>query len=355
MGLHYRIIPEAIPSTGIVYADMEPKLRSAHLGHGLAEYRPGCVISFYSNCSGKRNLLFPGHNSFGWVEYRRSSDGGLRWDEPKVLPYSWEALLNEPFTIACEKAVSPAEDIIIAFCLRNTNPDLWEPYLEPMVVRSEDGGETWSEPLMLCDKKGRLFDAMVHEGIIYALMHDCEGFPSTSPEHRYYLYESADQGSSFTLRGCLPGDPTGHAYGNMVLREDGALICYLYNKQDEYHLTYHISYDLGLTWAESGTSFCAKRIRNPQVAKVKGGFILHGRSGCESPELPSHFVLYTGTDGITWDDGIYLCEAERGEQAYYSNNLVLDQPDGSQRVLIQSSVPYDGPRVNVAHWILEIP
>jgi len=355
MALNYRITPEAVPSTGILYADMEKSLRSAHLGHGLAEYRPGCVISFYSNCSGKRNLLFPGHNSFGWVEYRRSADGGLTWDKPTVLPYSWDALLNEAFTIACEKAVSPKEDTIVAFCLRCTNTELWEPYLEPMVVRSEDGGETWSEPVMLCEKKGRLFDAMVHEGIIYVLMHDCDNFPSTSPEHQYYIYESRDGGKSFILRGVLPGDPTGHAYGNMVLREDGALICYLYNRNDEYHLTYCISHDMGLTWADTGVSFCAKRIRNPQVAKVKGGYILHGRSGCESPELPSHLVLYTGTDGITWDEGTYLCQAERGEQAYYSNNLVLNQKNGSQRILIQSSVPYDGPRVNVAHWILEIP
>lgn len=352
--MEYQLTPEAIPSSGIAYVDHSQNCRSGHLGHALAEYRKGCIISFYPNCSGNHNLLFPGHDSFGWVEYRRSEDEGTTWSEAKKLPYSWESFLNQPFTIACEKAVSPKENTIVVICLRCTNPHLWEPYLEPVVVRSEDGGETWSDPALLCDKKGRPFDALVHEGVIYVLMHDCESFPATTPEHKYYIYESRDCGKTFTLRGTLPGDPTNHAYGNMVIREGGALICYLYNRADEYNLHYFISPDMGLTWSEEGTSHCAKRIRNPQVARVKGGYILHGRSGCESPELPSHFVLYTGTDGIHWDDGTYLCMEDRGEQAYYSNNLVINHDDGSQRVLIQSSVPYDGPRVNVAHWILDI-
>ena len=43
-----------------------------------------------------------------------------------------------------------------------------------------------------------------------------------------------------------------------------------------------------------------------------------------------------------------------GSTAYYSNNLVMELPDGSERVLIQASVPYDKGRVNIAHWVLTI-
>ena len=88
------------------FVDHEKNHRSGHLSHALAEYKKGSVIAFYSNCSGTRNKWAPGHNGFGWLEYKRSEDGGLTWDAPKVLPYSWESFLNEPFTVSCEKAVS---------------------------------------------------------------------------------------------------------------------------------------------------------------------------------------------------------------------------------------------------------
>lgn len=352
MSVRYKITPEAVPSTGILYVNHEKDLRSGHLGHALAEYKKNCIISFYSNCSGTRFQRKPGHNGFGWMEYRRSADGGKTWSEPRVLDYSWNALLNEVFTVSCEKAVSPKEDTIVVFCLRNTNPEGWEPYLEPTVLRSEDGGESWSEAVQLCDKCGRVYDALVCDGVIYVLMHACADWLSTADEHRYYIYRSDDMGKSFALHGELPGEVLQCAYGNMVLREDGALICYVYDKEDEFNMRYYISYDMGLTWAENGKSYCAKRIRNPQVARVNGGFILHGRSG-EERGLPRDFVLYTGADGIHWDEGVYLCTVP-DPACYYSNNLVMEQEDGSQCVLIQASVSYDCGRVNVSHWFLDV-
>ena len=92
--------------------------------------------------------------------------------------------------------------------------------------------------------------------------------------------------------------------------------------------------------------------RNPQVAKVRGGYVLHGRAGCMSSELPMHFVLYTSEDGIHWDDGVYLYEDSNGT-AYYSNNLLLDR-DGRQFVLIQSSVSYKEGQTNIHHWLPEV-
>ena len=74
-------------------------------------------------------------------------------------------------------------------------------------------------------------------------------------------------------------------------------------------------------------------------------------------------MLYTSEDGIHWDEGEYLCLGLPRAGAFYSNNLVLDEDDGGQRVIIQSSVPWenwlgasgegDG-RVNICHWTLEI-
>jgi hypothetical protein len=195
-----------------MFVNHEQNHRSGHLSHALVEYKPGHIMAFYSNCSSTRNRWAPGHNGFGWLEYKTSSDYGETWSEPTVFPYSWDALLNEPYTVSCEKAVSAAENEIVALCIRNLNPNGWEPYLEPVVVRSTDGGATWSDPVQLCDKRGRIYDALVHDGVIYVLMLANDDFLATKPEHRYYIYESRDHGQSFTLRGELPGDTFHRAY-----------------------------------------------------------------------------------------------------------------------------------------------
>ena len=70
----YDITPSPLPNDGLMFADLVAKGRSGHLGHALVEYAPGCVLAFYSNCSGVRN---DGHNGFGWMEYRRSPPAAL--------------------------------------------------------------------------------------------------------------------------------------------------------------------------------------------------------------------------------------------------------------------------------------
>lgn len=358
--VNYKITPAPLPNEGMMFVDHQSAGRSGHMSHALVEYRKGHVLAFYSNCS--RNRLC-GHNGFGWIEYKRSVDGARTWSEAIRLEYAWSAFLNEPFTVSCEKAVCIGEDEIVLFCTRNTNPNGWEPYIEPVALRSTDGGETWSEPIPVSAERGRIYDAVCEDGIIYALMLHCPDFPATEPEHRYFLYESTDGGCSFHVKSELPGDHMRRAYGSMERAEDGRMIVWVYNVADEYNLDCYVSRDMGATWTEAGKSFCAKRIRNPQVTRVRGGYILHGRSGCVTEDMPISFVLYTGEDGFHWDEGVYLCEGTPLRAAFYSNNLVLDEADGTQRVLIQSSVPWgrgyddggqwDG-RVNIAHWMLEI-
>jgi len=356
----YTISPAHLPNNGTMFVNHQANGRSGHMSHALVEYKKGHVLAFYSNCSRNRN---GGHSGFGWIEYKRSTDGARTWDEGRKLEYTWESFLNEPFTVSCEKAVSPAENEIVVFCTRNLNPNGWEPYMEPVALKSTDGGESWSAPIHITDEAGRIYDAICEDGIIYVLMLHNRDFDVHNPNERYCIYESRDGGLTYNKKSLLPGDNMGHAYGSMEMTEDGKLMVWTYSRGDEYHLDYFISDDLGKTWAEHGKSFCAKRIRNPQVTRVRGGYILHGRSGCETRELPIHFVLYTSEDGIHWDEGEYLCLGLPRAGAFYSNNLVLDEDDGGQRVIIQSSVPWenwlgasgegDG-RVNICHWTLEI-
>ena len=347
--IDFELIPGNVPNMGEMFVYHEKNGRSGHLGHALAEFGKDKIIAFYSDCSGTRNKWAPGHNGFGWMNYKISNDGGKSWSDPYRFDYSWDCFINQPYTISCEKAVSPAENEIVVFCLRNENPNGWEPYLEPTVVRSVDGGKTWSDAAVMCDKKGRIYDALVHDGAIYVLMLANDDFLAKLPEHRYYIYKSSDGGRSFSLHGELPGDVVGYAYGNMVVRDDGRLLCVVYNSKDEYNMPYYISSDMGKTWDVLGKSYVRKRIRNPQLAKVVGGYLLCGRAGCMSNELPMHFVLYTSRDGITWDDGLYI--SENGQTAYYSNMLELN---GGKTVLIQASVPYSKGRTNISHWMINI-
>ena len=347
-------VDTSLPSDGTVFADLSIKKRSGHISHALVEYKKDCILAFYSNCSGTRPTKLPGHSGFGWLETRRSTDGGKSWEEPKVFDYSWNCFLNEPFTVVCEFAVSTKENEIVAFLTRNENPNGWEPYNTPYVIKSTDGGYTWSEPKELCGRKGRIFDAIVIDSDIYVLMHNNEMFFADKEEHIYYLYKSDNGGETFTEHSSLPNHVIGYGYGNLVYRDDGALICYRYLPSDEFNMPYDISYDKGKSWTEHGMSYCTKRIRNPQVRKVKGGYILHGRSGLMSFDIPIAFVLYTSKDGINWDEGEYLCK-KTGNGAYYSNSIVFDKEDGSQRILIQASIPWGGPwQVNVNHWWLTI-
>ncbi len=353
---NYRCIPSPLPNSGTVCADFSSVKRSGHLSHALAEFAPGCVISFWSNCSGWRNKYGNGHNGYGWLEYAVSRNWGDSWSDPRVLPYSLHCFLREPWRISCEKAVSPRSNRVVAFLTRTENPWGWEPYLSPFVLISDDGGESWREPCELCTEKGRVYDAFADEGRVYVIMLANDDFLASKPEHRYKVFVSVDAGESFSFLSEIPGDCIHRAYGSFSILRDGAFIFYAYNQDDEFNLDCWISRDKGATWSERSKSYCVKRIRNPQVARVKGGYLLHGRSGCMGKELPMRFVLYTSEDGLNWDEGRWICELE-GPAAYYSNNLVLDRPNGSQRVIVQASVPYDPGakgRVNVSRWILEI-
>ena len=356
--MKYTVSPGGIPSEGILFVDHQKEHRSGHLGHALVEYEDGKLLAFYSNCSGERG---EGHTGYGWVEYKRSLDGGETWGEPQVLPYAARMFLDGEYYVACEKAVRAPDGSIVVCCLLSTAKNAWEPFGIPMIIRSTDGGESWTEPVPLCGEPGRTYDLRVHEDTIFALhfANDAEvSFTGNKPEHQYKLLVSQDNGVTFTERAVVPFDTEGRGYGSLLFSPDGMLAAYAYNCHDEYHLDYCVSGDLGKTWTEPARCECRKRIRNPQTAYLNGLCFLHGRSGCDDPEPPYNFVLYTSEDGVHWDDGVYMSvphEGGSGRSCYYSNNLVVGAlGEGKKRLLIQASDPYDGPRTNIRHWWIDV-
>ena len=84
IGCPYELSPKNPPNDGILFVDNSPAGRSAHFGHALVKYEDGNVLAFYPNCSDDNK----GHSAVGWMEYKRSEDGGETWGDPNVLAYS---------------------------------------------------------------------------------------------------------------------------------------------------------------------------------------------------------------------------------------------------------------------------
>lgn len=356
MSSNYRITPSNIPNDGIMFVDNQKRKRSGHMTHALVEYAQNSMLAFFSNCSA---AIEQGHTGYGWVEYKRTTDGGQTWSEPIILDYSLNSLHDGLFNISCEKAVYTDDGKIILFCLRNKKITRWEPYLEPTYLISEDNGVTWSEPKAFCPYRGRIMDALYKDGVIYVI-HFCNDaeikWTGNLPEHVYRFYTSTNNGESFEEISVLPFETFGRHYGALEWLPDGGLIAYIYNENDEYNLDYCISYDKGVTWTSPQKSYFKKRIRNPQMCYFKGTYFMHGRSGNNDPILPFNFVLYTSEDGINWDEGVYLRETVpegRGNMAYYSNNLVTGRFGGPERLLIQASDAYYLGCVNIKHWWID--
>ena len=344
----------SVPGEPALFVDHQRNGRSGHVGHALVKYAPDCLLAFYADTSGDCPPQFPGHSCFGWMAYRRSTDGGRNWSAPRELDYSKKVFLEGIHTISCEKAVSPASNVIILFCLVNDRcaPFCCSPWGVPTYLVSRDGGETWSESRNLGDQRGRIYDARIIQDEILVLQSCNPNFEGRDPLNHYALYGSRDGGGTFELKSILPFDIRGRGYGALAELPYGRLIVYVYNLYQERYPDTLISDDGGHTWGAPDRAFLAKSIRNPQIARVGGSYILHGRSGQLGPCYA--LVLYTSDDGIHWDEGTYLRMPVGGGFGYacfYSNNVVLDD----HRVLIQFSDAYAGARVNIRHLTLSVP
>lgn len=320
-------------SEPVVYVDNKKRKRSGHMTHALAEFAPGKIIDFNSNCTA---VKYMGHSTFGWVEYRISEDGGETYSDIYELPYSKKALYDGIHVISVEKAVACDDGRIVAICLRNDADHLCQPWDTPMTVTSLDGGKTWEEEKELCSYKGRVYDACFYNGNIYVLEFCNDGtgeFYGEKEEHLYRLFISKDRGESFEELCVVPIPTTGRCYGSMLFDDKGELHIYAYNINAQEEMDHVVSYDFGKTWSEATTCHLKEGIRNPQVTQMDGIYILHGRNG-----TANGFVFYTSEDGQNWDEGSCLGRVAGG--CYYSNNIVLKDKNNKNRLLVQYSECY---------------
>jgi len=169
-----------------IYVDNEKRGRSGHMSHAFAEFKKGQFIEFNSNCSATR---CGGHSAFGWVEYRISKDNGKTYSEVYDLEYSKEVLLAGDHAISVEKAVGTDTGRIVAFCLRNSSMGCCEPWSTMTYIISDDEGKTWSESKELSEHAGRVYDALYHDGAIYAIQFCNDDFIGKWPMNVYRLYK----------------------------------------------------------------------------------------------------------------------------------------------------------------------
>ena len=351
-----RVYPPNPPNDGILFVDHAKNKRGGHLGHALVQYAPGKILAFYPNTT-------PGHSGMGWMEFKRSEDGGQTWSDPQELAFTKELFEKKTGrTAMAEKAVVTDKGEIVLFFLvcDVSQNELWRPYWVPLVSRSSDAGKTWSEPKPVTASRGRIYDAIYQDGEIRVLhfANDATNeeashvWCGSKEEHVYELYVSTDGGETFAKRSVLPLETLGRGYGSLGQLGESDLIAFVWRHDRENVLEYFISQDGGKTWSKTGTSTVSRKIQNPQFIAFDGKYCLHGRSG---QGTGGHMILYMSQDGVTWDDGVYLRMREEGHGAY-SNSIVVDAPDGSgkQRLLIQASHAYNKSHAtNVLHWWLE--
>ena len=347
-----RVTPPNPPNEGILFVDHSDNNRSGHLGHALVEYEDGKILAFYPNCSDDKR----GHSAVGWMEFKRSVNGGKTWGSPRVLPFSKKIFdKGEGRTVMAEKAVVTDQGEIVLFYLicDISKTALWQPYWIPLYSKSTDEGRTWSDPKPVCSTRGRIYDAVYRDGEIRVLhfANDAtKSWTGTTEDHIYEFYVSNDGGDTFYRRSVLPLNTENRGYGSLGFLEGDKMIAYVYNRTDEYNLDYITSTDGGRTWSEANTAYFSRKIRNPQFIAFDGKYYMHGRSGAYG-EGKGHMILYMSEDGMNWDDGVYLRMRDYGAGAYSNSIIIHDKT--KNRILIQASHAYKDNLTNVLHWWME--
>ena len=144
-GKPFFVYPKDIPNTGVLFVDRQATDHSGHGHNSITECRNGDVVAFYG-MTGTSKDHWNGHGSGGWSEYRRSTDGGLTWSEPRSSTTPSECGTGmRVYSALVYSLVTAPDGTLIATVIRYAN-EKWEKQRAPVYFLSDDHGHTWKGP-----------------------------------------------------------------------------------------------------------------------------------------------------------------------------------------------------------------
>jgi hypothetical protein len=138
---------------GIVPGDIPNKgiLYVDHEKNGRSGHGGNCLTECHNGdivsfYSNVSGQIHQGHGVAGWSEYRRSEDGGATWSEPVIVDYSKRAWEGEEMYSAIVFAAATAPDGTLITFICRFENEKWIKKLPPVYLLSHDQGRTWTEP-----------------------------------------------------------------------------------------------------------------------------------------------------------------------------------------------------------------
>lgn len=304
---------------------------------------------------------------FGRVELMRSTDGGKTWSWPEVLMDSAiddrdaglcvtdkGTILVTTFTsLAFQKTLKdasgwPADRLARwnAVSRRGSQPQ-FENLLGTWMLRSEDGGMTWSQPYRVLVNSPHGPSAVSGGRLLYA------GKQLWSGGGKIGVCESKDDGRSWKWLAEIPARPgdTVSDYHELhqVETADGGLVVHIRNhsKQNERETLQTESSDGGKTWS----------VPHPigvwglpsQLARLRSGVLVMSYGYRRAPR--GNHARISRDGGRSWSEPLVLSTDGSGDIGYPST---VELPDGMLATLWYEATK-DAPRASLrlARWKLK--
>ena len=284
----------------------------------LADGRLFCV--FYD---GYGHVAWPDANVFktgGRVSGCYSEDEGKTWSEPFVV-------FESPFDDR-DPSVTVLEDgtVLCNFFLldKPVEQEKWYRKLGTWYIRSNDNGQTWSEPTPISDRYFVSAPIRVLENGRWVV-----GLYSEEPNWEAAVAVSDDGGRWWKPVVIPTGNLKVDAETDVIQRSDGSLLAFMRHREGEGPLpmAWSVSCDNGDTWSEAESAgfsgHCPYLYKTPE-----GVFVLGTRTG-PTPIEGENVVPWSTTIRISSDEGKTWSLPETADPHFGAYPSMVTLKDGS--------------------------
>lgn len=268
-----------------------------------------------------------------------SNDQGKTWQEFVLFAQDQDfSASNSHSLLCCADGTIVLSFIDMANChfnwKKSSNSPTKNSFLHHYIVRSEDGGKTWQEPILL--QKGYAAAATtLIELSSGTLIASAQNMDYAQARHYSLSFRSEDKGLSWQASNHLDIGGRGHhggCYeGTLVELKDCVWFCIRTNLDYFWHA---YSYDDGVTWTHirpgieaSSSPAMLKRLANGQLLMVFNTLYPQGKnefariSGLFSEVKASWFreelaIMFSDDDGKTWSEPKVIAQCKGAWLAY---------------------------------------